>query len=204
MSVFGLQQLFPDGKPVAHLAPLTIIAPPSGSCIQTCSSSAAGPLLIAGEPNNNRGCFARSSTPSSSISNPSSSTDGESSSSSPSSRVIVRTYPKKRKEVVKDETYWERRKKNNDAAKRSRDQRRLKEDEVASRALSLERENAMLREELQRLRAETSALHTIIVGGSAQVIQRQLSAPTPQLHPAHHSVIRSTSRETVFVQGPTR
>uniref|UniRef100_A0AAY4B9N9 BZIP domain-containing protein n=1 Tax=Denticeps clupeoides TaxID=299321 RepID=A0AAY4B9N9_9TELE len=47
----------------------------------------------------------------------------------------------------KDEKYWSRRKKNNMAAKRSRDARRLKENQITVRAAFLERENAALRQE---------------------------------------------------------
>ncbi|CAJ0948324.1 unnamed protein product, partial [Mesorhabditis belari] len=132
----------------------------------SCSSSSLGSLLIPKELNNNSNQEkSGSETPSSafsSLSNPSSSNEGSEASASPN-RVIVRSSaPKKRKEVVKDESYWEKRKKNNDAAKRSRDQRRIKEDKVASRATSLERENAMLRIELERLRAETRILNRIL------------------------------------------
>ncbi|XP_011642314.1 thyrotroph embryonic factor [Pogonomyrmex barbatus] len=45
----------------------------------------------------------------------------------------------------KDAAYWERRKKNNEAAKRSRDARKLKEDELAIRAAFLEQENRELK-----------------------------------------------------------
>ncbi|KYN13817.1 Hepatic leukemia factor [Trachymyrmex cornetzi] len=54
----------------------------------------------------------------------------------------------------KDAIYWERRKKNNEAAKRSRDARRAKEDELAIRTSFLEYENAQLRMEVQRLKME--------------------------------------------------
>ncbi|XP_069697883.1 D site-binding protein-like [Periplaneta americana] len=45
----------------------------------------------------------------------------------------------------KDAAYWERRKKNNEAAKRSRDARRAKEDELAIRTSFLEQENLLLK-----------------------------------------------------------
>ncbi|XP_059470571.1 protein giant [Neocloeon triangulifer] len=48
----------------------------------------------------------------------------------------------------KDAAYWERRRKNNEAAKRSRDNRRNKEDELAIRATFLERENLILKSRL--------------------------------------------------------
>ncbi|ESO92058.1 hypothetical protein LOTGIDRAFT_100015, partial [Lottia gigantea] len=56
----------------------------------------------------------------------------------------------------KDEAYWERRRKNNDAAKRSRDARRAKEDEIAIRAALLEQENLKLRVEVAALKSETA------------------------------------------------
>lgn len=51
----------------------------------------------------------------------------------------------------KDAAYWERRKKNNEAAKRSRDARRAKEDELAIWATFLEKENTRLKSELTGL-----------------------------------------------------
>ena len=46
---------------------------------------------------------------------------------------------------VNHERYFERRRRNNLAAKKSRDQRKFREEAVAQRAEALERENAMLR-----------------------------------------------------------
>lgn len=62
----------------------------------------------------------------------------------------------------KDAAYWERRKKNNEAAKRSRDARRAKEDEMAIRAAFLEQENLKLKYELVALRNETAKLRCMI------------------------------------------
>lgn len=62
----------------------------------------------------------------------------------------------------KDTAYWERRKKNNEAAKRSRDARRAKEDEIAIRAAFLEQENLKLKYELVALRNETAKLRCMI------------------------------------------
>lgn len=56
--------------------------------------------------------------------------------------------------LSQDDKYWSRRKKNNVAAKRSRDARRLKENQIAVRASFLERENAALREEVAELRKD--------------------------------------------------
>ncbi|XP_051988950.1 thyrotroph embryonic factor-like isoform X2 [Xyrauchen texanus] len=57
-------------------------------------------------------------------------------------------------EDAKDDKYWSRRKKNNVAAKRSRDARRLKENQIAVRASFLERENAAMRQEVAELRKD--------------------------------------------------
>ncbi|XP_028843935.1 TEF transcription factor, PAR bZIP family member a isoform X2 [Denticeps clupeoides] len=54
----------------------------------------------------------------------------------------------------KNEKYWQRRKKNNIAAKRSRDARRLKENQITVRAAFLERENTALRQEVAELRSD--------------------------------------------------
>ncbi|CAF3966322.1 unnamed protein product [Rotaria sordida] len=64
--------------------------------------------------------------------------------------------------AIKDDSYWERRRKNNEAAKRSRDARRVKEDEIALRAAILEQENMKLRLELSQLKQETAKLRCMI------------------------------------------
>ncbi|KRZ94512.1 Hepatic leukemia factor, partial [Trichinella sp. T8] len=61
--------------------------------------------------------------------------------------------------------YWERRRKNNEAAKRSRDARRAKEDEIAVRAALLEQENMRLRIEVAALKAETEKLREMLLTG---------------------------------------
>ncbi|XP_029976306.1 D site albumin promoter binding protein a [Salarias fasciatus] len=62
----------------------------------------------------------------------------------------------------KDEKYWNRRVKNNEAAKRSRDARRLKENQISVRAAFLERENAALRQEVADMRKELGRCRNII------------------------------------------
>ncbi|XP_037133439.1 TEF transcription factor, PAR bZIP family member a isoform X2 [Syngnathus acus] len=74
---------------------------------------------------------------------------------------------KKAKKVLvpdeqKDEKYWHRRKKNNVAAKRSRDARRLKENQITVRAAFLERENSALRTEVADLRKECGSYKNIV------------------------------------------
>lgn len=62
----------------------------------------------------------------------------------------------------KDPAYYERRRKNNEAAKRSRDARRAKEDEIAIRAAFLEQENIKLKYEVAALRNETNRLKCML------------------------------------------
>ncbi|XP_070612152.1 thyrotroph embryonic factor isoform X2 [Erythrolamprus reginae] len=62
----------------------------------------------------------------------------------------------------KDEKYWTRRKKNNVAAKRSRDARRLKENQITIRAAFLEKENTALRTEVAELRKEMGKCKIIV------------------------------------------
>ncbi|XP_072531227.1 hepatic leukemia factor-like [Salminus brasiliensis] len=63
---------------------------------------------------------------------------------------------------MKDDKYWARRRKNNVAAKRSRDARRLKENQIAIRAGFLEKENAALRQEVADLRKELGRCKNIL------------------------------------------
>ncbi|XP_028607550.1 D site-binding protein isoform X1 [Podarcis muralis] len=62
----------------------------------------------------------------------------------------------------KDEKYWNRRYKNNEAAKRSRDARRLKENQITVRAAFLEKENAVLRQEVANIRQELTRYRSIL------------------------------------------
>jgi len=59
---------------------------------------------------------------------------------------------------LKDDKYWARRRKNNVAAKRSRDARRMKENQIAVRATYLERENDSLRKQLDEFKRENKVL----------------------------------------------
>ncbi|XP_035219597.1 thyrotroph embryonic factor-like isoform X2 [Stegodyphus dumicola] len=59
---------------------------------------------------------------------------------------------------LKDDKYWARRHKNNMAAKRSREARRLKENQIVLRASYLEKENNSLKEDVLRLKAENDML----------------------------------------------
>jgi len=65
-------------------------------------------------------------------------------------------------EEQKDDKYWQRRKKNNVAAKRSRDARRLKENQITVRASFLERENMALRTEVAALRKECGRFKNVV------------------------------------------
>ncbi|XP_058509563.1 HLF transcription factor, PAR bZIP family member a [Solea solea] len=65
-------------------------------------------------------------------------------------------------EDLKDDRYWARRRKNNVAAKRSRDARRLKENQIAIRASFLEKENSALRMEVSDLRKELGRCKNVL------------------------------------------
>lgn len=67
-----------------------------------------------------------------------------------------------------DEKYWSRRYKNNEAAKRSRDARRLKENQISVRAAFLEKENALLRQEVVSVRQELSHYRAVLSRYQAQ------------------------------------
>ncbi|XP_072166730.1 uncharacterized protein [Diadema setosum] len=69
-------------------------------------------------------------------------------------------------EDLKDNAYWERRRKNNEAAKRSRDARRAKEDQIAIRAALLEQENIRLKIEVTALKEETARLRAKLYGNN--------------------------------------
>jgi len=58
----------------------------------------------------------------------------------------------------RDEKYWERRRKNNLAAKKSRDTRRVRENQLRLRVLFLENANKVLREQMERKDLETGEL----------------------------------------------
>ena len=51
-------------------------------------------------------------------------------------------------DYFQDNKYWEKRQKNNNAARRSREARRLKENQIALRVAHLERENGGLKQVL--------------------------------------------------------
>ncbi|XP_052797257.1 protein giant-like [Mya arenaria] len=73
-----------------------------------------------------------------------------------------RRRPRSLPDEQKDDAYWERRRKNNEAAKRSRDTRRAKEDQIAIRAALLEQENLKLRVEVAALKTETAKLRCML------------------------------------------
>ncbi|PSN52006.1 hypothetical protein C0J52_06112 [Blattella germanica] len=63
----------------------------------------------------------------------------------------------------KDEKYYERRKRNNQAAKKSRDARKIREDQIAFRATMLEHENALLRAQVLTLKEEAQSLRHMLL-----------------------------------------
>ncbi|CAH1642050.1 unnamed protein product [Spodoptera littoralis] len=83
---------------------------------------------------------------------------------SPTTELEIRRRGEKRPipPELKDEKYFERRRRNNQAAKKSRDARRIREDQIAWRACLLEQENASLRAHVAALRQETLALRSLL------------------------------------------
>merc|ERR1712095_102793 len=65
-------------------------------------------------------------------------------------------------EEMKDDKYWEKRLKNKEATRRSREARRLKENQIVLRAAYLEKENKVLKQELDTTNFEKSKLETEI------------------------------------------
>ncbi|KAI3381907.1 hypothetical protein SNEBB_010206 [Seison nebaliae] len=84
-----------------------------------------------------------------------------------SSSTSSSSLDKSKNDLKKDELYWERRRKNNEAAKRSRDARRMKEDEIALRAAILEQENLRLKVELKTLQQEFGRLKNLLISGNS-------------------------------------
>ncbi len=89
--------------------------------------------------------------------------DSTSDSSAGSQKHIL---PKKRSHCVpsemKDSSYWDKRKKNNESAKRSREARRMKEEQIAMRVVYLEQENLQLRTEVSLLKTEIEKLRCML------------------------------------------
>jgi len=71
----------------------------------------------------------------------------------------------------KDDKYWDKREKNNVAARRSREARRLKENQIALRAAFLERENKVLKKELDDSNFDNTKLAT-----ERDILKKKLSS----------------------------
>ena len=70
-------------------------------------------------------------------------------------------------EEHKDEKYWEKRLKNKEATRRSREAKRLKQNQIALRAAHLERENKTLREQIEAAkRLEILCQSRILLGNA--------------------------------------
>jgi len=63
----------------------------------------------------------------------------------------------------KDDKYWDKRRKNNLAAKRSREARRSRENQISLRASYLEKDNALLKEELLTVKEELQILREKLI-----------------------------------------
>ena len=69
-----------------------------------------------------------------------------------------------------DNKYWEKREKNNNAARRSREARRLKENQIALRVAHLERENGGLKQVLGSAQFDVTKL-----ANERDLLKRKLS-----------------------------
>ncbi|KDR24444.1 transcription factor VBP [Zootermopsis nevadensis] len=78
----------------------------------------------------------------------------------------------------KDEKYYERRKRNNQAAKKSRDARKIREDQIAFRATMLEHENALLRAQVITLKEEAQSLRHLLLQGKTEEATHHQQRPT--------------------------
>jgi len=99
----------------------------------------------------------------------------------------------------KDAKYWARRMKNNAAAKRSREARHQKENQIRMRALHLEKENMDLRTELLDARHELSQLRELIrkkTGGCQDVVDvnMQINNSTNVSSPTRMSSVGSPNQ----------
>lgn len=78
----------------------------------------------------------------------------------------------------KDGKYFERRKRNNVAAKKSRDARKQREDEIAIRASFLEKENSILKAQLQTLKDEAQQLRILLAQKKSSSLAASCSSCT--------------------------
>jgi len=88
---------------------------------------------------------------------------------------------KKRKKIVvpeemKDEKYWEKREKNKEATRRSREAKRLKENQIVMRAAYLEQENKMLKQELESSNTRNKKMEIEL-----EILKRKLQMHEPQI-----------------------
>lgn len=86
---------------------------------------------------------------------------------SPAQMTLAQLRKRKRRpqpipEDCKDDAYWERRKRNNESAKRSREMRRMKEQQTTMRVIYLEQDNLRLKTEVDMLRTELEKLREIL------------------------------------------
>ncbi|KAI8430471.1 hypothetical protein MSG28_000732 [Choristoneura fumiferana] len=110
---------------------------------------------------------------------------------------VLTQYRRRRQFVpddLKDDKYWARRRKNNMAAKRSRDARRMKENQIALRAGYLEKENMGLRQEVELLKKENHILREKLSKYADVAGSRPTRAPYP---------LRTLLTLRRFVQFPT-
>jgi len=77
---------------------------------------------------------------------------------------------------MKDDKYWEKREKNKEATRRSREAKRLKENQIVMRAAYLEQENKMLKNELETSNTKNKKLEMEL-----EILKRKLQIHEPQM-----------------------
>merc|ERR1719221_1649168 len=88
--------------------------------------------------------------------------------------IIKKRKKKAVPECQKDERYWEKREKNKEATRRSREAKRLEENQIVLRAAYLEKENKVLKQELDTSNFDRSKLETEI-----EILKRKLERYEP-------------------------
>ncbi|XP_034231453.1 CCAAT/enhancer-binding protein beta [Thrips palmi] len=101
-------------------------------------------------------------------------------------------------EDQKDQRYLERRRRNNRAAKKSRDARRAREDQVALRAALLEHENAVLRAQVMTLREETHSLRQLLLHSHGHGGHGLAKGPPAPLQHRRDAVAATASAEALM------
>lgn len=102
----------------------------------------------------------------------------------------------------KDDKYYERRRRNNEAAKRSRDARKAREDELAIRASFLEKDNSVLKVQVRSMREEAIKLRELwVVKCQGMAMNRQMQQNQQQGQNTMQNPVQSQVQNSLVLQG---